>query len=67
MYGAEYQSRPSAAPESKIGRMWGCCSWAVNLQGDQPVEPEVVGQIDRGHPAPAEFALEAKAVVKGFS
>ena len=30
-----------------------------HLQRHRPVVPEIVGQIDRGHAAPAQLALEA--------
>ena len=39
---------------------------AHDLEGNGPVELEVVSEIDRRHPAAAEFSLEEKAVVKGF-
>ena len=33
-----------------------------DLEGHRAIVPEVVGEVDRGHPAPPEFALEAVAV-----
>jgi hypothetical protein len=35
------------------------------LERDQPVVLEIAGEIDRGHPAPAELALEGVAVSQG--
>ena len=36
-----------------------------NLQGDRTVVPEIAGEIDRGHAATAELALERVAVRQG--
>ena len=69
---------PSASPESKSGRMCGCCRLAVSsislrkrsapstarelgvehLEGDLPVVARSLGEIHRGHAAPAELALD---------
>jgi hypothetical protein len=37
-----------------------------DLEGHGPVVPEIVGQEDRGHPTPAELALEAVGRGKGW-
>jgi hypothetical protein len=71
-----YQSWPAASPESKTGRMCGCCRreekalgaqcrrelGMENLEGDQPVVSEVPGAVDRGHAAAPEFLLEHVAI-----
>jgi hypothetical protein len=36
-----------------------------DLQGDRTVVPDVAGQVDRGHAAAAELALEYVAVGQG--
>ena len=36
-----------------------------DLQGDRTVVPEIAGEIDRGHAATAELALEHVAVAEG--
>jgi hypothetical protein len=36
--------------------------WVQHLEGDQPIVPEVAGEIDRGHTTTAELALEQVAV-----
>jgi hypothetical protein len=36
-----------------------------DLEGDRPIVPEIAGQVDRGHAAPAQLALEQVAVVEG--
>ena len=33
-----------------------------HLERDRPVVPQVLGQVDRGHAAPAELALEPVAI-----
>ena len=37
---------------------------AEDLQGNRPVVPEIVGEVDRGHPSPAELALDDVAVAE---
>ena len=37
-----------------------------HLQGDRAVVPEILGETDRGHPAPPELAFEQVAVTKGI-
>jgi len=37
-----------------------------DLERDGPVVPQVVGEIDRGHPPAAELALEAVAVLESL-
>lgn len=37
-----------------------------DLQGDLALVLEVIGQVDRGHPALAEFALDVIAAFEGF-
>jgi hypothetical protein len=37
-----------------------------DLEGDRPVVLEVPGQVDRGHPAAAELALERVVILKGI-
>ena len=38
-----------------------------DLEGDGPIVPEIVRQVDRGHAAPAELALEQVAVTKSIA
>ena len=38
---------------------------AQDLEGDRPIVPEVAGEIDGGHAAASELALEAIAVGQG--
>ena len=38
-----------------------------HLEGDRAVVPEVVGQVDHGHPAAPELALEGVAVRQGVA
>ena len=40
--------------------------WVEDLERHQPVVPEVVRQVDRGHPPAAELALDRVAIAKGF-
>lgn len=37
-----------------------------DLEGDQPFVPKVAGEIDHGHAAPAELALDVVAVTQGI-
>ena len=36
-----------------------------DLERDRPLLPEVLSQVDRGHPAATDLALDAKAVGQG--
>ena len=55
----------SGSPEKALGAET-CGKLGVeNLQRDRAVVPEVVGEIDRGHSAAAELALEHVAVGQG--
>jgi hypothetical protein len=38
---------------------------AQDLEGDRPIVPEVVGEVDRGHPAASELTLDAVAIGQG--
>ena len=38
-----------------------------HLERDRPVVPEVAGEVDRGHPAAAELALEHVALAEGLA
>lgn len=38
-----------------------------DLDGDEPAVLEVAGEVDRGHPAPAEFAFDQVPITEGIS
>ena len=52
-------------PEKALGTECGDELRAQELDGNQPAVLEVAGEVDRGHPTPSEFALEAVAVGEG--
>jgi len=37
-----------------------------NLQRDRPIVPEITRQVDRGHAAPAELALEQVTIAESI-
>ena len=45
--------------EEPLGAERGGQLRAQHLEGDRPVVPEVVGEVDRGHAAAAQLALDA--------
>ena len=55
----------SNLPEKALGAECGDQLVAQDLDGDGPVVLEVAGEVDRGHAAAAQLALEAVAVAEG--
>ena len=52
-------------PEEPLGAEQVCQLGPEDLQGDEAVVFEVAGEIDRGHAAAAELALDRVAIAKG--
>jgi hypothetical protein len=51
--------------EEPLGSEQGGELGAQDLESDGPIVPEVVGEVDRGHAAASELALDAIAIGQG--
>ena len=54
-------------PEKALRTEGGDELLAQELDGHEPAVFEVAGEVDRGHPAPPEFALDQVPVTEGIS
>jgi hypothetical protein len=54
-------------PEEPLRAQCGAELGVEDLEGDQAIVLEVVGEVDRSHAAPAELALDHIAVAESFS
>ena len=54
-------------PEKAVGTECGDELLAQELDGNQPVVLKVAGEVDGGHPTPAELPLDHVAIAQGVS